>query len=111
MINCLETLDGFFFSLWDISKPDIVAFFEQANLYLPLPLSSPPKFGETMFLDTVVYKGTRVNEKAILDLKTHFKQKETFQHTHFPPCHPLICQEAFSLKQRLRKVFHISKYA
>ena len=63
-----------------------------------------------MFLDTVVYKGTRFNEKAILDLKTHFKQKETFQHTHFVPCHPLICQEAFSLKQRLRKVLHISKY-
>ena len=39
--------------------------------------NSPPKFTETMFLDTVVYKGTRLNEKVILDVKT----TETFQHT------------------------------
>ena len=42
-----------------------------------LLLNSPPKFTETMFLDTVVYKGTRLNEKVILDVKT----TETFQHT------------------------------
>ena len=30
-----------------------------------------------MFLDTVVYKGTRLNEKVILDVKI----TETFQHT------------------------------
>ena len=67
------------FSLWDISKPGIVAFFEQANLYYPgLLLNSLPKFTETMFFDPIVYKGTRFNEKAILDVdlecKTHFKQ-------------------------------------
>ena len=37
-----------------------------------------------MFLDTVVYEGTRFNENAILDVKTHFKQMETFQHTFRP---------------------------
>ena len=42
-----------------------------------LLLNSPPKFTETMFLDTVVYKGTRLNEKVILDVKI----TETFQHT------------------------------
>ena len=42
-----------------------------------LLLNSPPKFTETMFLDTVVYKGTRLNEKVILDVKT----TETLQHT------------------------------
>lgn len=26
---------------------------------------------ETVFLDTVVYKGIRFNEKSILDVKTH----------------------------------------
>ena len=57
------------FSLWDISKPGIVAFFEQANLHYPgLLLNSPPKFTETMFLDPIVYKGTRFNKKAILDV-------------------------------------------
>ena len=38
---------------------------------------------ETMFLDKVVYVSTRFNEKAVLDVKTHFKQMETFQYTHF----------------------------
>ena len=35
-----------------------------------LLLNSFPKFTETMFLDTIVYKGTRLNEKVILDVKT-----------------------------------------
>ena len=43
-----------------------------------LLLNSPPKFTETIFLDTVVYKGTRLNVKVILD---HVKTTETFQHT------------------------------
>ena len=43
---------------------------------------------ETAFLDTVVDKGTRFKEKSILDAKTHFKQTETFLHTHFTSCHP-----------------------
>ena len=42
---------------------------------------------ETVFLDTVVYKGTRCNEKSILDLKTHFKKTITFQYKHFTSCH------------------------
>ena len=33
-----------------------------------------------MFLDTVVYKGTRFNKKVILDVKT----TGTFQHTFCP---------------------------
>ena len=37
-----------------------------------------------MFLDTVVYKGTRFNEKIILDVKTHFKQTEPSS-THISP--------------------------
>ena len=36
-----------------------------------------------MFLDTVVYIGTRFNEKVVHDVKTYFKQMETFQYTHF----------------------------
>ena len=42
-----------------------------------LLLNSPPKFTETIFLNTVAYKGTRLNEKVILDVKT----TETFHHT------------------------------
>ena len=77
------------FSLWDMSKPDIKAFIEQANLHHPTTEFTAETFDtESAFLDTVVYKGTRFKEKPILDAKTHFKQTETFLHTHFTSCHP-----------------------
>ena len=61
------------FSLRDISKPDIEAFIEQANLRHPtIKLTAEISDTETVFLDTVVYKGTRLKEKTILDVKTHF---------------------------------------
>ena len=37
-----------------------------------------------MFLDTVVYKGTRFNKKVILDVKTTAETTEAFQHTFWP---------------------------
>ena len=62
------------YSLWDISNPDIAALFEQAKLTFPYhQIHHAPKFTETKFLDTVVYKG-QDSTKAILDVKTHFKQ-------------------------------------
>ena len=48
-----------------------------------------------MFLDTIVYKGTRFKEKSILDVKTHFKKTETFQYTHFTSCHPPSVKKGF----------------
>ena len=74
------------FSLWDISKPDMVDFFkftEQVNLLHPtalLAMKFTPEISdtETIFLDPVVYQGTTFNEKwekAIIDVKTHFKRK------------------------------------
>ena len=86
------------FSLWDMSKPDIEAFIEQANLHHPLPtikFTAETFDTETAFLDTVVYKGTRFKEKSILDAKTHFKQTETFLHTHFTSCHPPSVKKGF----------------
>ena len=86
------------FSLWDISKPDIEAFIEQANLVHPtIKFTAEISDTETVFLDAIVYKGTRFKEKSILDVKTHFKKAETFQYTHFTSCHPpsvkkRICQ-------------------
>ena len=60
-----------------MSKPDIEAFIEQANLHHPTIEFTAETFDtETAFLDTVVYKGTRFKEKSILDAKTHFKQTE-----------------------------------
>ena len=73
------------FSLWDMSKPDIEAFIEQANLNHPTIEFTAETFDtETAFLDTVVYKGTRFKEKSILNAKTHFKQTEA-SCTHISP--------------------------
>ena len=57
---------------------------------------------ETVFLDTVVYKGTRFKEKSILDVKTHFKRTETFQYTHFTSCHPPSVKKRFVKGESLR---------
>ena len=67
-------IDGIF-SLWDgdISKPDIEASIEQDRTDT-----------ETVFLDMVVYKGTRFKEKSILDVKTHFKKRK-HSSTHISP--------------------------
>ena len=60
-----------------VSKPDIEAFIEQANLQHPTTEFTAETFDtETAFLDTVVYKGTRFKENSILDAKTHFKHVE-----------------------------------
>ena len=91
------------FSLWDMSKPDIEAFFEQANLHHPTFEFTAKTFDtETAFLDTVVYKGTRFKEKSILDAKTHFKQTETFLRSHFIWCHPPNVKKGFVKVQALR---------
>ena len=68
-------IDDIFF-LWDISKRDIEAFIEQANLHHPtVKFTAQICDTETTwdyFLDTVVYKGTRFEEKSILDVKDAF---------------------------------------
>ena len=79
-----------------MSKPDIKAFLEQANLHHPTIEFTAETFDtETAFLDTVVYKCARFKEKSILDAKTHFKQTETFLHTHFTSCHPPNVKKGF----------------
>ena len=65
------------FSLWDMSKPDIEAFIEQANLHHPTIEFTAEIFDtETVFLDTVVYKRARFKEKSILDVKTQSLKKK-----------------------------------
>ena len=105
------------FSLWDMSKPDIKAFIEQANLHHPTIEFTAETFDtETAFLDTVVYKGTRFKVKSILDAKTHFKKTETFLYTHFTWSHPPNVKKGFvkgeayektPQKQPLRKIIQI----
>ena len=68
------------FPLWDISKPDIVAFFaEQVNLHALL-WNSRPKYLKMRHsfqkrLYTKVQHSAKKWEKAILEVKTHLKRK------------------------------------
>ena len=65
------------FSLWDVSKPDIETFNEEANSHHPtIKFTAEISDTEIVFLDTIIYKGTRFHEKSILDVKTHFKKTE-----------------------------------
>ena len=55
-----------------------------------------------MFLDKVLYKGTRFKDKSILDVKTHFKRTETFHYTHLTSCHPPSVKKRFVKGEALR---------
>ena len=50
---------------------------------------------EITFLDTKVYKGERFNRESTLDVQTHYKQTETFQHTNFYSCYPPGVKKGF----------------
>ena len=73
------------FSLWDMSKPDIEAFIEQANLNHPTIEFKAEAFDtETAVLDTVVYKGTRFKENLSL-MQRHILNKRKPSSTHISP--------------------------
>ena len=54
----------------------IETFIEEANLHHPTiyKITAEISGAEIVFLDTIIYKGTRFLEKLILDVKTHFKK-------------------------------------
>ena len=86
-----------------MSKPDIKALIEQANVHHPtVELTAETFDTKTAFLDTVVYKGTRFKERSILDAKTYYKQTETFLNTHFTSCHPPNVKKGFFKGEALR---------
>ena len=94
-------LHGRYFSLRDISKSDIEASIEQANLHHPtIKFTAETSDTETVFLDTVVYrKGIRFKEKSILNAKTHFTQKKDLSKEK-----PWESYEKTPQKQPLRKI-------
>ena len=70
------------FSLWDISKPDMVDFFkftEQLNLLHPTALLAMKFMAEVSDTETIFLNRlyTTKNEKklSLIDVKTHFKRK------------------------------------
>ena len=93
------------FSLWDVNKPDIDKFLEQANSHHPtIKFTAEISNTEITFLDTVVYKVKRCREHSILDIKTHFKPTETFQYTHFSSSHPSGVKKGFVKGEALRRL-------
>ena len=103
------------FSLWDMSKPDIEAFIEQASLHHPTIEFTAETFDtETVVLDTVVYKGTSFKEKSILDAKTQYiLSKRKASCTHISPRVTLqmlkknLSKEKPPQKQPLKKIIQI----
>ena len=91
------------FSLWDASRQDIDLFIEQANTFHPtIKFTAEISEKEITFLDTVVYKGERFQNEAILDVKTHYKPTETFQYTHYSSCHPPGVKRGFIKGEAIR---------
>ena len=54
-------------------------FIEQANKFHPtIKFMAEISKNEITFLDTVVFKGERLKNESILDIKTHHKPTEIF---------------------------------
>ena len=67
------------------SKPSL-----NKQTYITQLLNSWPKhltLGCSVFRHGCIQRH-KIQEKSILDAKTHFKWTETFLHTHFTSCHP-----------------------
>ena len=89
------------FSRWDMSKTDIATSIEQANLHHPtIKFTLEISATETVFLDTIVYKGTRCK-----DQKLHVKPTETFQYTDFTSCHAPTKQQKVKLYESSKHTF------
>ena len=59
------------FSLWDSDKKDVDQFIEQPYKFHPtIKFTAKISENEITFLDTVVFKGERLKNESILDIKT-----------------------------------------
>ena len=111
------------FSLWDMSKWDIEAFIEQANLLHPTIKFTAETFDtETAFLATVVYNATGFKEKSQSLMQRHILNKHKPCCTHISPRvtlrvlkkdlskeKPWESYEKTPQKQPLRKIIQIKK--
>ena len=78
-------------------------FIKEANKFHPtIKFTAEISENEITFLDTTVFKGERITEKSILDIKTHYNPTETFQYTHFTSCHPPGVKRGFIKDEAIR---------
>ena len=115
------------FSLWDISKPDIEAFIDQANLHQTSP--NYQIHGRNIWHWDCVFRHGRIQRQKIQGkiypwcIKTHFKKRKPSS-THISPLvtrrvlkkdlskeKPWESYEQTPQKLRLRKILQISKNA
>ena len=90
-------------SMWDTSRDKIEEFLLKANSFHPTIKFTPEiSETETIFLDTIVYKGDKFLKESILDVRTYFKPTETFQYTNFYSCHPPGVTKGFIKGEALR---------
>ena len=47
-------------------------------------------------------KGERFNKESVLDMRTHFKARDTFQYTFYTTCHPPGAKKGFVKDGTLR---------
>ena len=78
---------------------------KQAYITLLLIHGRNSRHLETMFLDSVVYISTRFNEKAALDLKTHFKTQARFTCMSYFECFGVTVSAICCLNPKLRLCF------
>ena len=91
------------FSLWDSDKKDVDQFIEQADKFHPtIKFTAEISENKITFLNTVMFKGERLKNESILDIKTHHKPTETFQYTHFKSCHPPGVKNGFTKGKAIR---------
>ena len=78
-------------------------FIEQANKFHPtIKCTAEISKNEITFLHTLVFKAERFKSESILDIKTHHKPTETFQHAHFNSCHPPGVKNGFIKGEAIR---------
>lgn len=90
-------------SFWIATTEEVMEFIEKANKFHPtIKFTAEISDTKATFLDTILYKGKRFQEKGIFDITTHYKPTEKFQYTHFRSSHPPSVRKGFVKGEAIR---------
>ena len=90
-------------SLFLCSRVEMTTFENFVNSFHPtIKFTLTISDSQMIFLDTIIFKGPRLEETGLLDVRTYFKPTETFQYTHFTSSHPISCKKGFVKGEALR---------
>lgn len=91
------------FVIWTGSKEEFKKLMEEANsLHETIKFTYEVSESETVFLDTIVYKGRRFESTGILDLRTHIKVTNKQLYVHANSYHPLSVKKAIAKGEATR---------